>query len=154
MEELEELKKELEESLEKVNKKLEEHDEKHYWAISYLGEVLCFSKNTDPNCYFKKEIGNYFKTEEEGKEHLEDLKIKTEIKKIAKELNRDKKIDWYDGTQPKYFLIYDYDYSEVRYDYRYVLKSEGTIYCLDENFTDECIKRIGEKHLEKYLKGM
>ena len=101
---------------------------------------------------FKKETGNYFKTEEEGKEHLEDLKIKTEIKNIANELNGDKKIDWDDADQSKYSLMYDYDDSEVTRNHDRVLKLEGTIYCLDSNFMNVCIERIGEERLENYLK--
>ena len=154
MNELEEFKKELEETLEKVNEKLEEDEENEetYYTIDYDGKIL---RDTDCGIYvdiLKKEIGNYFRTKKEASGHLEDLKIKAEIKKIAKELNGDKKIDWGDGTQPKYFLIYNYDYSELRDDYQYTLKSKDTIYCLNENFADECIKRIGKERLENYLK--
>ena len=152
MEELEELKKELEEVLEKVNGKLEEYDEIHYWAICQPGAVLCFSKNTDPNYDFKKRIGNYFKTEEEGKEYLEDLKIKTEIKSIANELNENKKIDWNDDTQTKYFLRYEHNSLEVGYGCNRTWKTGGTIYCLDSDFMNVCIKRIGQERLENYLK--
>ena len=151
MEALEKVKKELEEALEKAKKELEE-DKKNYWAISYLGEVLCSSKNKDPNYDFKKKTGNYFKTEKEAKEYLEDLKVKAEIKKIAKELNGDKKIDWDDDTQPKHCLIYNYDDSEVGGNQQYTLKIEDTIYCLDEHFADVCIERIGEERLKNYLK--
>lgn len=151
MNELEELKKELEEVLEKVNKKIKE-SEKEYWTVEHDGEIKCdrdFGYDVD---IFNKEIGNYFKTKKEAEEYLEDLKVKTEIKNIAKELNADKKIDWDDADQSKYSLMYDYDDSEVTRNHDRVLKSEGTIYCLDSNFMNVCIERIGEERLENYLK--
>lgn len=153
MNELEKFKKELEEALENVNAKLEESDKKSYWAISCSGKVLCFSKNKDSNYDFKKETGNYFKTEKEAEEYLEDLKVKTKIKDIAKELNGYKEIDWNDEDQTKYCLIYDY-YSlpSIKCKREWIFKPEGTICCLDENFADECINRIGREKLEKYLR--
>ncbi len=150
MEELKEFKKELEEMLEKVNAKLEE-DDKKYWLF-HNGEVMQFTDDDHRLDIFNKEIGNYFKTKQEAEEYLEDLKVKVEIKKIAEELNGDEKIDWDDDAQQKYFLIYNYGYSEFEYHHEYTWKSEGTIYCLDKKFANECVKRIGLERLENYLK--
>ena len=152
MNELEELKKELEEVLEKVNKKIKE-SEKEYWTVEHDGEIKCdrdFGYDVD---IFNKEIGNYFKTEKETEEYVEDLKVKTEIKKIAKELNGNEKINWDDTNQTKYFLIYDY-YSipSIKCNKEWSFKPEGTICCLDENLAYECIKKIGVNRLENYLK--
>lgn len=153
MEELKEIKKELEEILERVNTKLD-GDDKKYWLI-HNGEIMQYTDDGHRLDIFNKEIGNFFKTEKEAEKYLEDLKVKTEIKNIAKELNKGKEINWRDCFQDKYFLIYSHVDSEVsnaRYNNNYPWKSEGTIHCLDSDFADECIKRIGKERLENYLK--
>ena len=150
MEELKEFKKELEEILEKVNKKLEE--DKKYWTVSGSGEITNLSDYSDDFDRFNKETGNYFKTKEEAEEYLEDLKIKTEIKNIAKELNGDKKIDWNDEDQTKYYLTYSHVFSSVANSREYLHQQEGTTYCLHWNFMNICIERIGYERLENYLK--
>lgn len=151
MEELKEFKKELEEILERVNVKLEE-DDKKYWTVSGSGEITSLSDYSDDFDRFKKEIGNYFKTREEAEEYLEDLKVKTEIKNIAKELNKGKEIDWNDYDIDKYYLYYSYQYKSLVCTSVSGSKEEGTTYCLDRNFMDVCVERIGKERLEKYLK--
>ena len=34
-----------------------------------------------------------------------------------------------------------------------LVKTEGTVYCLDKNFLNTAIKEIREERLKKYLKG-
>lgn len=149
MEELKEFKKELEEMLEKVNAKLEE-DDKKYWLF-HNGEVMQFTDDDHGLDIFNKEIGNYFKTREEAEEFLEDLKVKTEIKNIAKELNGGKKIYWNDNTN-KYYLYYNYKIQCMDTSSSITWKRDGVTYCLDRNFMDVCVERIGEEILKNYLK--
>lgn len=149
MEELKEFKTALEEILEKVNAKLEADDNK-YWTVGGSGEITNLSDYSDNFDRFKKNIGNYFKTKKEAEDYLENLKVKTEIKKIAKELNGDRKINWRDEDQFKYYLFYYY--TSIGMGNTCLLKQEGTTYCLDENFKEECISRIGKERLEIYLK--
>lgn len=150
MEELEELKKELEEVLEKVNKKLE--DEEKYYTIDHDGEIIYDTDDSYDVDIFNKKIGNYFKTEKEAEEYLEDLKVKTEIKKIAKELNGDDKIDWKDVNKAKYYLRYSHRATNIVCNYENSYQAEGVTYCLDGDFRRVCIERIGEERLKKYLK--
>ena len=152
MEELKEFKKELEEILEKVNAKLEESDK--YWTVGCKGEII---NVPDIGCdidIFTKSTGNCFKTEKEAEDYLEDLKVKTEIKKIAEELNKGKEIDWNDYDVDKYYLYYDYGYNIQCIDTELsrAWKREGVTYCLERNFMDVCIERIGEERLKNYLK--
>lgn len=151
MNELEELKKELEEVLEKVNAKLEEDEEK-YWAIDDWGDIRDYTNDGDSIDKFNREIGNYFKTKKEAEECLEDLKVKTEIKNIAKELNEGKEIDWGDGYIAKFYLYYDYNDGMITMDKAHKWEIEGVTFCLNPNFKDECIERIGLERLENYLK--
>lgn len=132
-----------------------EEDENKYWTVQYDGNILSFTDYRTNFDISNKEIGNYFKTKKEAEEYLEDLKVKTKIKDIAKELNGYKEINWHDCSQDKYFLIYNYDDSEAlnaKYNHECAWKLEGTTHCLDKNFADECIKRIGIERLENYLK--
>lgn len=152
MKELEELKKELEEALEKVNKKLEENEGKYY-AIDYIdGNIYEIEDDNTATNQFQKSVGNYFKTEEEAEEYLEDLKVKAEIKKIAKELNNGKEIDWNNEHQDKIYLCYNYGLNFIQSYVERSRQAEGVIYCLNECFEEVVVERIGEKRLKNYLK--
>lgn len=157
MEELEEIKKDLEEALKKVNAKLEEDEGKdiygkEYWILNTAGDIQWCENFNDQVDKFRRKIGNYFKTKEEAEEYLEDLKVKAEIKKIAKELNGDREIDWDNEDQAKYSLFYNCVSKNAGYDWEYSKKTEGALYCLDGKFMSVCIARIGREKLEKYLK--
>ncbi len=151
MEELKEFKKELEEILEKVNAKLEEDNNKVYWTIDDGGDVIKDTNDSYLLDRFRKEIGNYFKTKKEAEEYLEDLKVKAEIKNIAKELNKGKEIDWDNEDQEKYSLNYNNIHRNINI-VNFSNKQEGATYCLDKNFKEECIDRIGKERLKNYLK--
>ena len=94
--------------------------------------------------------GNCFKTRHEAEEHLENLKTKAELRALAEELNGDEVIDWNDGEQWKYCIFYT---SRIASDERCTCQSQGAIYCLDPDFLDKAIKRIGEERLIKMIKS-
>lgn len=95
---------------------------------------------------------NYFKTKEEAEEYRERLKTYYDLKDLADELNGNEKIDWNDIGQRKYCIRYDSDGKKLFDDYFYSFKDLGQIYCLDENFLDIALGRIGKERLEKLFK--
>lgn len=126
--------------------------ERYYW-VDYLGiawEVLELNNDTDDFLY---SIGNYFETEEQAENYKERLLIEQELKDIAMELNKGKKINWIDKMQWKYCLYYDFTIDKIKFYYSLRCREQGAIYCLDKNFKDTAIERIGEERLTKYLKG-
>ena len=165
MNNLEEKIKEIEKQLEELKVQLTEEDkedkykrkrfdyDKYYWFVDTFGEVC-----DTPECYasednFLFETGNYFETEEHAENYKEKLLIEQELKDIAMELNKGEKIDWENDNQYKYYLYYNFSNNEISYRAYMVIKLQGIIYCLDENFKDVVIERIGEERLTRYLKG-
>mgnify|MGYP000816198308 FL=1 len=121
-----------------------------YYFIGLFGGVCEFSWNNCPQDNYLYSQGNCFKTRHEAEEHLENLKTKAELRALAEELNGDEVIDWNDGEQWKYCIFYT---SRIASDERCTCQSQGAIYCLDPDFLDKAIKRIGEERLIKMIKS-
>ena len=164
MNNLEERIKEIEKQLQELKEQLTEENNKYkrkrldygdyYWFLNNLGEaVMAFDDYNEYEDNFKYLIGNYFETEKEAKNYKEKLLIEQELRDIAMELNKGEEINWQDINQPKYCLYYRLKGELIDYSAIYNNKIQGTIYCLDENFKDVVIKRIGEERLTRYLKG-
>lgn len=96
---------------------------------------------------------NYFVNREDAEQYLRVLNTEMKLKELAKELNIDygEKIDWEDGDQIKYRIIYDYTLDDIDYTSVYQNRDPHAIYCLDENFKNKAISEIGEKALKEYL---
>lgn len=118
--------------------------------INYVGHIECevYLAESPQNFYIS--IGNCFKTREEAEKHLEHLKVETQLKNIAARLNKGREIDW-SNTDDKYCLSICANEEIITATQKYG-KTQGTIYCLDENFKDVAIAEIGEERLREYLK--
>ena len=97
-------------------------------------------------------LGLVYATKEARDRTLFKIEIETKLKNIAERLNKGQKIDWEDRNQKKFFIHYDYNEKKLNYNLSYLLKSQGTIYCLDQNFLKVAIQEIGEDNLIKYFK--
>ena len=95
---------------------------------------------------------NYFKTKEEAEEYREKLKTYYDLLDLADELNCDRKINWNDKEQEKYYIYYNTRDKSIDTINTYFFKALGQIYCLDENFLDIALERIGKDRLEKLFK--
>ena len=166
MNNLEELKQELKKIENKINelenKVIEEINKykrkrcengERYWFLNSLGEAELASDYNGDEDDFSYNIGNYFETEEQAKNYKEKLLIEQELRDIARELNKGEEIDWEEKEEYKYYLYYNFVNNEINYRSYTIIKLQGIIYCLNENFKDVAIKRIGEERLTKYLKG-
>ena len=92
---------------------------------------------------------NCFKTEEEAHLEAEKILVRRQLEDIAKRLNKGIKIDWNNTEQSKYCIgLY---FNSIIKNFCYCNKTQGTVYCLDENFKDIAIQEIGEGRLIKYL---
>lgn len=175
---MEELKKEWEELTKKMAKfgiKLEEYGkeknkrwragygEKYYLVGEFEKEDVKVGNITleydgynvesnDAVDIFLYKTRNYFKTKEEAEEYREKLKTYYDLMDLADELNGDRKIDWKNKNQKKYYIYYDYYSNKIYIERIYGCKGIGQIYCLDENFLDIALERIGEDRLEKLFK--
>lgn len=154
---LEELKEQLKEesTKEDINyerKRLEKYE--HYWYLDEFGEVEETYESYCKEDDFNYNIGNYFETEEQARNYKEKLLIEQELRDIARELNKGEEIDWNDGSQDKYYLLYSfYADGPMRDSSSNYSKKQGIIYCLDSDFINIAIERIGKERLTEYLKG-
>lgn len=115
-----------------------------YKIIKYFGEKLLLDSI---------KAGIIFNTSEARDKTVEKMKVETELKNIADELNGGIKIDWEEYTQWKYSIIYNYDCEILDYNSEYCRRTQGTIYCLSNKFLKVAIDRIGEDRLTKYFKN-
>lgn len=127
---------------------------KDYYCLIDTGGIAYVKDQNDKIDDFRFKIGNYFKIEESIENYKEKLLIEQELRDIARELNKGEEIDWDNYIQKKYFLEYDFLSSNiVCYKYSTFIKRQGTIYCLNENFKNVAIEKIGKERLTRYLKG-
>jgi hypothetical protein len=160
MNNLEELKQELKKLENKINELENKGNNnykrpryKDYYCLIDTGGIAYVKNQNDEIDDFRFKIGNYFKIEESIENHKEKLLIEQELKDIARELNKGKEIDWKDDSKDKFCISYDFYESRITYNFNSSVKIQGIIYCLDKNFKDVAIERIGQERLTRYLKG-
>lgn len=74
------------------------------------------------------------------------------LEDIARKLNKGKKVDWTDSSD-KHYIYLDAEVDELVYGDTIWCKTQGTVYCLDQDFLDVATQEIGEERLKKYLRG-
>lgn len=144
----EELGKEIERLKKDKAKRWRANRDEQYYVIGNYGYVANSSENGTDIDTGRYEIGNYFKTREEAEKALEKIEIKQELEDLALELNNRKEIDWNDENQHKYYIYYDFFRDKIQCNENTFCK-RFDVYCLDENFKDKAIKRIGEEKLKE-----
>ena len=94
---------------------------------------------------------NVFKTEEEAKQEAEKILIRRQLEDIAKRLNKGEEIDWFDSEQPKHCI--ELFCNNIKTNFYFSHRTQGTTYCLDKNFLDVAKREIGEERLKAYLRS-
>ena len=159
MDNLEELKKQISELQSKVDK-LENENKKEnkrwraekndkYYYINDCGSVFASRETRDYVDEYRSKTRNYFKTEEEALEYKQVMITYYNLMDLAEELNNGRKIDWNDGSQCKYSIYYNYENDILQRTCSFRWKDLGQIYCLDKNFKEKAIEKIGEDRLKK-----
>ena len=164
MDNLEEIKKELSDLQSKVakieNESKEEKKGKRWRAE--INDTYFYIDDTGYSDYshedkeyaddFRYKTRNYFKSEEEAEEYREVMNTYYDLMDLAEELNNGEKIDWNDNQQCKYTIFYDFEDNFLNRNNAYVCKEFGQIYCLDGDFVEKAIEKIGEDRLKKLFK--
>lgn len=158
MNNLEELKKKYEElgkEIERLEKQKEnirwraDFGEKYYMISTLSGSVINSREDNEKIDEFRYKTRNYFKTKEEAERYLANINTYYDLMDLANELNNGEEIDWKNGSQPKYFIYYGTRDNELILYAYYSLKFIGVIYCLNKDFLNIALKRIGEKRLKR-----
>ena len=86
------------------------------------------------------------------KADLDNINTYYELMDLAEELNKGEEINWGNMYQEKYCIYYD-AITKTLCDAIYKrFKAIGQIYCLNENFLEIALERIGKERLEKLFK--
>jgi hypothetical protein len=135
-----------------VNKWKPKYGETYYF-IGDCGEIFS-TRRRDRYSDWRLSQSNCYQTEAEAEQYLDHLNTRAELQAVADELNKGKVMDWADSGQRKYHL-YRCDDTDVLVgiSYTYGLRSQGTIYCVDENFLKIAIHRIGKQRLADMLRS-
>lgn len=121
----------------------------------YLTDEARVNKAIWNNLYrdhLRFDIGNCFKTEQEALDYRENILTKQALKDLALELNNGVEIDWDDENQRKYFFNYTNKRASFLDNLTITLQASN-IYCLNVDFLDIAIDRIGEEKLIKLIKS-
>ena len=161
--ELQTLIQDLQNQLQEAQEKLENLDKyerfkpKEGETYCYVDSNSCISFTTfDSSCvsdYNKYKSYNCFETQEEAQKEANKILIRRKLEDIAKRLNGDKEIDWDNYIQNKFYIDFN---KKQGLSVSKVLswKSQGTVYCVYENFLDIAKEEIGEQELKDYIMGI
>lgn len=126
-----------------------------YYSISEIGSVI---KNrewlgTKVVTETRRDFYNIFQTKEQAENEAEKILVRRQLEDIARHLNGDRKIDWFNDDQYKYSLHINFFLNKICITYNIYNKEQGAVYCLDKSFLDVALEVIGQERLENYLKG-
>lgn len=148
-----EIAKQIEELKQNEKKKWQPKEKEVYYYVDGCGDV---EQCTYSNIYYDKwrtSQDNCFKTEREATQYLRNLKTKIELKQLADELNGSQVMDWTDNQQRKRTLILSCKSDLLWQASHTTHKNPSAIYCLDKDFADKAIARIGEERLINMIKS-
>ena len=155
LQELEKKYKELGEEIERLKNeekvwKPKEHEE--FYTVSGYGKVdECEFSYHSPFVKGYVEMGNCFKTKKEAEKVSEKIKIYTELKRLAEEINTEP-VDWKNHRQDKYLMEINGLNRELEQSCLNYTQNLGAIYCTNKDFLKIAKERIGEDRLLKLFK--
>lgn len=157
MNRLEELKQKYKELGEEI-KKLEKHGEVWkpkeddiYYCVEPNGRTEYHRWADDEYDVGAYEVGNCFKIREEAELMREKLKIYTQLKRLAEEINTEP-VDYENCNLTKYKIVYDYGAKSLDHRVNYNEQHQGAIYSTNSDFLKIAKERIGEENLLKLFK--
>jgi hypothetical protein len=147
-----EIAKQIEELKENEKKKWQPLLGEYYSYIDSKGKALIAMRQNNGVTEWRICQGNCFESLEQAEQYRENLNTKSLLRALADELNGDEVIDWKENL-PKYCLYYNQELGEVYTTRNSANRTQGVIYCLDRNFGEKAIQRIGEQRLIDLIKS-
>lgn len=136
----------------KENKKWKPKKREKYYYINGSGSVDSHTFDNDIVDERYISFNNCFKTEEEAKYRVEQIKVYNELKNFADENNEE--IDLNNYNVKKYVIECDLEDKEVHYDWYTSIKSIGQIYFSSKELVEQAIEKVGADRIKKYLFGV
>lgn len=123
----------------------------YYFLTSYgdVGDTPFMSYDKDQ---IRLSTGNCFKTEEEAKFRLEQMKVYNELKNFADDNNEE--IDWEKIDIEKYYITYDCKNNKLDNCYIFTFQRIGEIYFSSQELVEQAIEKVGADRIKKYLFGV
>lgn len=154
LEELEKKYKELGEEIEKLKKQgkaWKPEKEESYYAIYGDGNIDRATWHDSISGNKRYAIGNCFRTKEEAEATVEKIKIYTQLKRLAEEINTEP-IDWKNERQWKNEIVYNASTDCLIQLHEADMRTIGQIYSTNPDFLRIAKERIGEDKLLKLFK--
>ena len=125
----------------KENKRWKPELEERYYFITQGGtiQITC---NTDDGDSFRLFTNNCFKTKEEAKFRLEQIKVYNELKNFADENNTDIK---------DYRFLINIQSGDLNINYYTYMHHIGEIGFSSKELAQQAIEKVGEDRIKKYL---
>lgn len=124
-----------------------------YYYVSHASEVFNDVNGGSGIDVRRYKAYNCFRDKKQAKLEAEKILVRRQLEDIARRLNKGRKIDWSDTNQRKYYIYISMLNNHLLWGQDILVKTEGTVYCLDMNFYNAAIQEIGQERLKKYLKG-
>lgn len=137
-------------NLDSYEKFVPKEDEEYYYLNSQ-GNLDWDNNDT----YFDKQriaFYNCFKTKEEVQLEREKILVRRMLEDIANRLNGSEKVDWSNDCQRKFSIFYGSIGNSLGQSLDYMIKRQGTVYCLSNDFLNVAKEEIGTERLIRYIK--
>lgn len=125
-------------------------DGETFYFVNNVGAIFYRSANNSYELSNFLSFYNCFQTREQAEAEAEKILVRRMLEDIARRLNKGEKIDWNNNKRKYYIELFC---NNILLDSNAFYKTQGTVFCLDENFKDVAIQEIGEERLKKYLRG-
>lgn len=137
--------------IEKLSKKRWRAEKnKCYYYMTSGGDTVCEKDILYKYDDFRYSIGNYFKTNQEAREHINKLIYQQKYKDYVNEHN-ECEIDWNNHYQLKYYAFYSFEDKSINITNLLYFKDQGAIYSTSKGAIENFIKEIGEDNFKKYI---
>lgn len=115
-----------------------------YYLVSYRNEVLAFPEsNCDLDCDYY-DNANYYSSKEIAENNARADKLMRQLRRFSVE-NRETDIEWVRGSNPKYFICYDYSGESLKVGKKYYRRPFCSI-CFDSiDSTERAIKEFKDE---------
>ena len=122
-----------------------------YYFKNVSGNIASCADVYDNIDNYHYNSGNYYLTAEDCQKAIDVKNTEIELRNLAEELNNGEEINWNDSCQNKYSITYNYTSKNINFICTLCEKLPNLIFCLDRDFKDKAIERIGEDKLKEML---
>lgn len=122
-----------------------------YWAIDDGAGVFVTAWAADDTDCARAATGNVFRTKADAEREVERQKVRTELRRLARESWGDGKADWSNSVQNKYRLHFDYYTEGWHASFCNAVRQQGAVWFATEQAAQAAVETIGAERLNLLL---